>query len=214
MKQQPPCRSINFAKTQSRCQLNNQTKGVKSGVLASDTDFNYYEVVPAALQSVLYSSETAVNIAFQGKYAMRNVRTQRLIFSKGYKIVGTDHNYYNFAFWKIINVGEGRYAFENVKNGRYLYSDGDEISDRGCEGGAAEAPLCLGSDSKDDDHALWRIIDKGDEKYLIESVVNFRYVFSLGEPPVRRQEGYTNPLKCVLSDENYENRAAWKIVRH
>ena len=49
MKQQPQCRSINFAKTQSRCQLNNQTKGAKASDLILDTDFNYYEQISVRL---------------------------------------------------------------------------------------------------------------------------------------------------------------------
>ena len=167
------------------------------------------------LRNYIPRAEFAIFDRFnKGTYKIRNVRTQRLMFSNGYEIFGTDHNYYNRAFWKIINDRQGRYLFENVATGKYPYSGGDEISDRGCEGVAAEAPLCLGSDSKDDDRALWRIVDNGDGEFFIESVVNLRYVFSQGEPPVRSHEGFANPPKCVMSDENYEDRAAWKIVKH
>jgi hypothetical protein len=44
-------------------------------------------------------------------------------------------------------------------------------------------------------------------------VVNFRYVFSHGEPPVR-SEGYHRSPKCVMADGNYENRALWEIIRN
>ena len=76
------------------------------------------------------------------------MRTKRLLLSSGYKVLGTDSNYYNRAFWKIINDGQGGYLFENHETKRYLYSEGDEMpGDRGCEGGAAEAPLCVDSDA-------------------------------------------------------------------
>ncbi len=140
------------------------------------------------------------------------MRTKRLLFSSGYKVLGTDSNYYNRAYWKIVHGGQGGYLFENHETKRYLYSEGDEIpGDRGCEGGAAEAPHCVDSDASYDKRALWRIVQQGDGKYLIESVVNFRYVFSQGEPPVRNEGGWHRSPNCVMSDKNYENRALWEI---
>ena len=138
------------------------------------------------------------------------MRSKRLLFSNGNEIVGSDSNYYNKGFWRIKNDGQGRYLFENLETKKYLYSEGNEISGRGCEGGVTEAPLCVGSDASYDDRALWRIIKHGDGKYFIESVANFRYVFSQGEPPVRT-EGFSSSPSCLMSDENYDNRAAWNI---
>ena len=130
-------------------------------------------------------------------------------------ILGSDANYYNRALWKISNDGHGRYLFENYETKRYLFSQGDEIpGDRGCERGVKEAPLCLGSDDNYDDRALWRIISKEDEKYLIESVVNFRYVLSEGETPSAGEGGWLRSPGCVLADANYEDRAIWEIMKN
>ena len=161
---------------------------------------------------------------------MKNVRTKRLMFSPGStvvergseggtslgtRILGSDANYYNRAFWKILNHGQGRYLFENYKTRRYLFSEGDVLQgNRGCEGVAAEAPPCLGSDANYDNRAVWKIVHQGDGKYFIESVVNFRYVLSYGEPPVRKEGGWHRSPKCVMTDGNYENRALWEIIRN
>ncbi len=140
------------------------------------------------------------------------MRTKRLLSSSGLKVFGTDTNYYNRAYWKIIIDGQGRYLFQNSDTKSYLYSEGDKIpGDRGCEGGAAEAPLCVASDANYDKRALWRIVHQGDGKYLIESIANLRYLFSQGEPPVGGEGGWSGSPKCVMSDENYENRALWNI---
>ena len=161
---------------------------------------------------------------------MKNVRTKRLMFSPGSTVVergseggtslgtgilGSDANYYDRAFWKILNHGQGRYLFENYKTRRYLFSEGDVLQgNRGCEGVAAEAPPCLGSDANYDNRAVWKIVHQGDGKYFIESVVNFRYVLSYGEPPVRKEGGWHRSPKCVMTDGNYENRALWEIIRN
>jgi hypothetical protein len=119
----------------------------------------------------------------------------------GNGILGSDLNYYNRAFWKILNHGQGRYLFENYKTRRYLFSEGDVLQgNRGCERVATEAPPCLGSDANYDNRAVWKIVHHGEGKYLIESVVNFRYVLSYGEPSVRIESGWAGSPKCVMAD--------------
>jgi hypothetical protein len=57
LNQRPQCRSINFAKTRSRCQLNNQTKGNgKHCDLVPDKHFNYYELNPVRCTFLLIYS--------------------------------------------------------------------------------------------------------------------------------------------------------------
>lgn len=159
---------------------------------------------------------------------LRNVKTRRYVFPRGgsvtkergseggvnsaNRVVGSDRLYYNRGGWKIIHQGKSTYIFQSADNGRYLYSMGDEIQVyRGFEGGTTEAPLCLASDDNYDNRALWRIISKGEGKYLIESVVNFRYLLSKGEPPRRSEGGWLNSPECVMSDANYDDRALWYI---
>ena len=132
--------------------------------------------------------------------------------SNGNYITGTDSDYYNFGSWKILYQGEGQYIIENYENRRYLYSDGDEIPDDcGSEDGVAEAPPCLASDANYDNRALWKIIQQGEGKYLIQSEVNFRYVYSQGEPPISVAGNYVHDPRCVMSDANYDDRALWEI---
>ena len=78
---------------------------------------------------------SADNIA-EGVYLVENIETKRYLFQTGKKIegnrgreggwteksgvkapevVGTDANYYNRAYWKIILQGGGKFIFENVR---------------------------------------------------------------------------------------------------
>ena len=128
-------------------------------------------------------------------------------------IYASDGNYYNHANWIIRHHGQGQYLFENGKTHRYLFAEGDEIpGNRGCEGGLKEAPVCRGSDDNYDNRAFWNIIQQESGKYLIVSVVNFRYVSSLGEPPTGAEGGWIYSPKCVMADANYEDRALWEII--
>ena len=161
---------------------------------------------------------------------MQNVRTRRLLLdpwdrvteergseggvSSAKYLSGTDLNYYHLAYWIITNEEEGEYIFENADTRRYLYADGDEIlGDCGHEG-TEVAPLCLSSDANYENRALWKIIDNGDGRYLIRSVVNFRYLLSLGEPPAHYHESTYGQYstRCVMADANYDSRAFWKII--
>ena len=153
---------------------------------------------------------------------MRNVRTRRFLFLSGSditwdrgletrsgakNIVGSDSNYYYRADWLIRNQGEGKYVFENRFTKRYLFSDGD----RECEGSVNGASLCRGSDDNYDNRALWYIVQQESGKYLVVSVVNSRYVSSLGEPPTENERGWDNAPKCVMTNSNYEDRALSEI---
>lgn len=163
-----------------------------------------------------------------GVKMLKNVRTRRLMLSRGstiswerglegrnnaIEILASDGNYYNRAHWIIRHYGKGEYIFENGETKRYLFSEGDEIpGDRGCEGGLEEAPVCRGADDDYDNRALWNIVQQENGKYLIASVVNFRYVSSLGEPPTSSEGGWERAPKCVMADANYDDRALWEII--
>ena len=109
-----------------------------------------------------------------GKFIFENVETQRYLFQTGEAIkgdcgseggwkmssgfvapltLGTDANYYNLAYWKIIPRKDGKYFIENVVTQRYLFQDGPAISgNRGDEGGwkaasGFQAPTTLGTDA-------------------------------------------------------------------
>ena len=169
-----------------------------------------------------------LEIIFLEKYKLINVKTRRVLHSIGNYfsgergleggvsnanyIVGAEDAYYKLGYWKILYQGEGQYIIENYQNKRYLHSEGNEITgDCGCERGIAESPPCLASDANYDNRALWNIIQKGEGKYLIHSVVNFRYLYSQGEPPNNDEYGYMHAPRCVMSDANYDNRALWEI---
>jgi hypothetical protein len=170
-----------------------------------------------------------LKIIFSGRYKLINVRTRRVLHSRGGNyftgergleggvsnanyITGASADYYSLGSWKILYQGEGNYIIENYANKRYLYSEGDEIpGDCGCEGGVAEAPPCLESHANYDNRALWKIIQQEEGKYLIQSVVNFRYVYSQGEPVRETDSGYSASPRCVMSDANYDDRALWEI---
>ena len=115
-----------------------------------------------------------------GKYFFENVETQRYLFQRGDPIKGergsekgwkeetgfaapgtqgTDANYYNRAYWKILPQGDSRYFIENVETQRYLFQDGDPFSgNRGDEGGwNPQAPPVLGADANYYDHAYWKL---------------------------------------------------------
>ena len=173
-----------------------------------------------------------LNTLFLGTYSVKNAKTERLLLQKGEALTSergseggvsstkylsaADANYYNRAKWGIKNQGEGHYIFENTETGRYLYADGDEVLqyDCGYEGRVEEAPLCLGSDANYENRALWRIIDNGDGRYLIRSVVNYRYLLCLGETPTKYEGSYGQYSKrCVMADTNYDDRAFWKIIK-
>ena len=109
------------------------------------------------------------------KYFIENVETKRYLFSTGAKIegdrgseggwtnapkiVGTDANYYNRAYWKIIPQGDDKYFFENFETLRYVFQDGPKIEgNRGDEGGWTSAPKTLGSDANYYNRAYWKLL--------------------------------------------------------
>ena len=184
----------------------------------------------------------------EGVYFVENVETRRYLFQDGDKIkgkrgdeggwksstgfeapnvVGTDANYYNRAYWKIIPQGGGKYFFENVETQRYLFQDGDKIKGkRGDEGGwtsasGFEAPHVVGTDANYYNRAYWKILSQGDDKYFIENVETERYLFQTGdaikgergaEGGWKASSGFEAPV-VVGTDANYYNRAYWKLEK-
>ena len=184
----------------------------------------------------------------EGVYFVENVETERYLFQDGEKIkckrgdeggwlpssgfqapsvLGTDANYYNRAYWKIIPQGDGKYFFENVETERYLFQDGEKIKGkRGDEGGwlpssGFQAPSVLGTDANYYNRAYWKIIPQGDGRYFIENVETERYLFQDGEK-IKCKRGDEGGWLCssgfqapsVLgTDANYYNRAYWKLLK-
>ena len=121
--------------------------------------------------------------------------------------------------------GGEKYFIENVYTQRYLFQDGPKIEgDRGDEFGwkassGFESPKCVGADDNYYNRAYWRFLPQGGDKYLIENVETERYLFQDG-PKIKGKRGseggwlastgFEAP-KCVGADENYYNRAYWKI---
>ena len=115
-----------------------------------------------------------------GKYFFENQETQRYLFQDGPEIkgdrgceggwkassgfesppvVGTDANYYNRAYWKILPQGDERYFIENVETKRYLFQDDKKFEgERGCEGGWLESPSVVGADSNYYNLAYFKLI--------------------------------------------------------
>ena len=113
-----------------------------------------------------------------GTYFFENIETKRYLFQVGDKIkgkhgdeggwneapslLGTDANYYNRAYWKILSQGEDKYFIENVDTGRYLFQTGDAIEgDRGTEGwkvsSGFESPSVVGTDANYYNRAYWKL---------------------------------------------------------
>lgn len=97
-------------------------------------------------------------------YLIKNIVTQRYLFQAGGvigsyrgaeggwgnspKVVGSDANYYNRAYWKILPLSSGNYFIENSEFRRYTFQTGETYSgNRGDEGGWSDSPKIVGSDA-------------------------------------------------------------------
>ena len=104
------------------------------------------------------------------RYIIENDETKRYLFQDGHKIgeredekgwaqapsvLGTDANYYNRAYWRIIPQDGDKYIFENVETGRYLLQDGDKI--QGKPGDESKAPPVVGADANYCSRAYWKL---------------------------------------------------------
>ena len=183
----------------------------------------------------------------EGVYVLENVETQRYLFqdgaiikgkrgdeggwahSSGFQappVLGTDANYHDRAYWKIIPQGHDMYFIENVETQRYLFQDGEKIKGkRGNEGGWSsaagfQAPSVLGTDANYYNRAYWKIIPQVGDMYIIENVETGRYLFQNGntikgergdEGGWSSASGFQAP-SVLGADANYYNRAYWKLV--
>lgn len=131
--------------------------------------------------------------------------------SEKYFVVGSDANYYNRGQWRIIKHSHSIYIFENRLTKQCLYSTGQEITgDYGCERGINESNPVVGTNKKNDNRIHWRLVLQKNV-YLIQSMVNFRFILSTGEKPLGNEGGWLVSPKCVMSDDNYDDRALWEI---
>ena len=107
-----------------------------------------------------------------------------------------------------------------------MFQDGPKIKgSRGAEKGwkassGFEAPAVVGADANYYNRALWKIIPRGGDKYLIENLETKRYLCQDG-PAIKgprgaekgwaASSGFKAPA-VVGADANYYNRAIWMIT--
>lgn len=120
------------------------------------------------------------------------------------------------------DVPQGQVIIESAVTERLLLSDGSTVRVRGDEGGwkassGAQAPAVYLADDDYYNRARW-VLRPTDGGYLIENVVTKRYLLSDGNPirgrgherGWRASSGTEAPL-VYGADDNYYNRAVWKI---
>lgn len=115
------------------------------------------------------------------------------------------------------NIADGKYYIKNVVTNRFALSLGTIIDpdNRGAEGGYLYAPNIVGTDRDRQNRATWRIIHQFDEKYFIENVKNFRYLFQDGKPLSKNPDdvgSWENAPNALGSDQNYYYRAYWRFI--
>ena len=141
-------------------------------------------------------------------------------------VVSADDNYYDRAMWKIVPTdSDGVVLIESFATERYLLEagpDGKVGSIRGREGGwiGQNNKPVVSADNNYYDRALWKLVPSGSpNEFFIVSVVNERYLFETG--PDRRvgnvrglEEGWIgqNSKPVVSADDNYYDRARWKLL--
>ena len=193
-------------------------------------------------------SSPGIEETFDGIFFIENVVTQRYVFQDGKpikgkrgdergwlahsgfqspKVVGSDANYYNRAYWKITYIGDGKHTIENVETKRLLFQDGEPLhGDRGEEGGwlshsGFQSPNVVGADANYYNRALWRILRQSNGEYFIENIETKRYLFQDGDPIKARRgaeggwlahSGFESP-SVVGADANYYNRAYFRFIK-
>ena len=136
------------------------------------------------------------------------------------QVVGSDANYDNRAYWRVLYVDSEvfpTYLIKSIATWRYLFQTGEVIgNEQGDEGGWINSPNVVGSDANYHNRAYWKIIPQGNETYIIENVVTHRYLFQTGDPldGEREYEGnWMHSPSIVGSDANYGNRAFFKLLK-
>ena len=193
-------------------------------------------------------STPGTQVILDGIYLIENTATQRYVFQDGEpikgnrgseggwlahsgfespKVVGSDANYYNRAYWKISHLGDGKHFIENVETKRYLFQDGDPMrGERGEEHGwlahsGYQSPKVVGADANYYNRAYWHILCQSNGEYFIENVETRRYLFQDGDPIKGKRgaeggwlahSGFESP-NVVGADANYYNRAYFKFIK-
>ena len=104
---------------------------------------------------------------------------------------------------------EGRWIFENLATGRYLFATerpaGKEIT----------YPICVGADANYLGRAVWKIIQKDSETYLIQNEVTGHYLYQTGDKidPSVVLGGWGNAPKTVTADDPNLYQVVWKFVK-
>ena len=163
---------------------------------------------------------------------LTNVETKRMLLSTGEvfcgmpgehggwigdpAVVGSDANYYNRANWYLEKAGEGYFLLRNTETHRYLFSTGTTFNGQpGEEGGWTGSPEIVGSDANYYNRALWAFEDMGNGTYLLRNYETKRLLLTTGptiEEGAASEGGWTNAPAVVGADNNYYNRALWRIV--
>ena len=157
-------------------------RGAEGGWLASSgyqapavvgTDANYYnraqwKIIPQGGDKYFIENVVTKRYLFQSGPAIKGKRGDEGGWkaSSGFQapaVLGTDANYYNRAYWKIIPRGSGMYFIENVETKRYVFQEGPKIEGkRGAEGGwlassGFKAPAVVGADANYYNRAYWKL---------------------------------------------------------
>jgi len=126
----------------------------------------------------------------------------------------TDGNYYNTAFWKLIDLGDGKVHIENFHSGRWLHADGAVVdpATRGKEGGWTNAPHIRVTDADYYGHAIWHVNQTTTAAQHITHHNTKRFLFAAGShvKPSGPSGGFGS-VKVHSVDANYYNCAEWEI---
>ena len=210
-------------------------------------------IIGSAMYSSTLVSSSSISTpgtkeVLDGIYFIENVATQRYVFQDGDpirgergdergwlahsgfespKVVGSDANYYNRAYWNISHQGDGKHFIENLETKRYLFQDGEPIQgDRGEECGwlahsGYQSPKAVGADANYYNRAYWYILRQSNGEYFIENVETRRYLFQDGDPIQGKRgaeggwlahSGFESP-NMVGADANYYNRAYFRFTK-
>ena len=130
-------------------------------VVGADINNNgcaYWNIVPQEDNLYIIENQETLRYLFQDGHKTNGEREDEKGWAQAPSVVGTDSNYYNRAYWKIIPQDGDKFLLENFLTGRYLLQNGRKIQGKpGDEGGQSEAPSVVGADAYYCNRAYWKL---------------------------------------------------------